>query len=205
MAQRPLPQQLLDRADLWLGRRAAAVDAEATGHPALDRLLPGGGWPRRALSGILAPAAGVGEFGLMLPLLVRLSRAGRRIAFVAPPHVPYAPALARAGVVLEQFWVVECSGTADSLWAIEQLLRCPAAGVVAGWLGQADERGLRRLQLAAEEGGAIGLLHRPAKARHQVNVAALRLAVSLSPAGSMVEVLKARGGRVGQSALLSSP
>jgi len=208
MSTRTLPDQLLQRPDIWVGSRLAAVAAETTGHPALDRLLPGGGWPRGALSEVLVPRAGVGELQLILPLLARLSQAGRRIAFVAPPHVPYAPALLAAGVDLQHCWVVEPQSETDCIWAIEQSLRCPGVGAVAGWLAVADERVQRRLQLAAENngdgGGAIGLLMRPPQARRQPSVAALRLAIAPGADGPVVEVLKARGGRVGQSARLAA-
>ena len=205
---RPLPENLLQRPDLWVGARLAAVAAEATGHAALDRLLPGGGWPLGALSELILPRPGVGEMRLMLPLLARLSQAGRRIALVAPPHIPYAPALLAAGVDLRHCWVAEPDSAADCIWVIEQMLRCPGVGAVAGWLASADERVQRRLQLAAEDNGsghgAIGLLLRPPQARSQPSVAALRLAITPASSGAVVEVLKARGGRVGQSARLAA-
>lgn len=203
MSPRPLPDSLLGRPDLWVGRGMAAVAAQATGHAALDALLPGGGWPRGALSEVLVPRPASGELRLILPLLLRLTQAGQRVALVSPPQIPYAPALARAGVALAQCWVVEPQSAADRVWAIEQLLRCPGVGAVAGWLDAADERVQRRLQLAAETGGAVGLLLRPPGARSQPSVAALRLALLNSPQGPRVEVLKARGGRVGQSAPLA--
>lgn len=208
MSPRPLPESLLQRPDLWVGSRLVAVAAEPTGHAALDRLLPGGGWPLGALSEVLVAQPGVGEMQLILPLLARLSQAGRRIAFVAPPHIPYAPALLAAGIDLQHCWVAEPESAADCIWAIEQMLRCPGVGAVAGWLGLADERVQRRLQLAAEDNGsgsgAIGLLLRPPQARQQPSVAALRLAIAAGPDGPVVEVLKARGGRVGQSARLAA-
>ncbi|MDB5968110.1 MAG: CDP-6-deoxy-delta-3,4-glucoseen reductase [Hydrocarboniphaga sp.] len=208
MSSRPLPESLLQRTDLWVGSRLAAVAAESTGHAALDRLLPGGGWPLGALSEVLVPRPGVGEMQLILPLLARLSQAGRRVAFVAPPLIPYAPALLAAGVDLDLCWVAEPASAVDCVWAIEQMLRCPGIGAVAGWLASADERVQRRLQLAAEDngsgGGAIGLLIRPPQARRQPSVAALRLAITASADGPIVEVLKARGGRVGQTARLAA-
>jgi hypothetical protein len=208
MSTRPLPENLLQRPDLWVGSRLAAIAVESTGHAALDRLLPGGGWPLGALSEVLVPRSGVGEMQLILPLLARLSKAGRRVAFVAPPHIPFAPALLAAGIDLQRCWVAEPGSAADGIWAIEQMLRCPAVGAVAGWLASADERVQRRLQLAAEDNGngsgAIGLLIRPPQARSQPSVAALRLAITPGQDGPIVEVLKARGGRVGQSARLAA-
>ena len=46
---------------------ATANGGESTGHAALDAVLPDGGWPRRALTELLLPAHGIGEFALLLP------------------------------------------------------------------------------------------------------------------------------------------
>ncbi len=208
MPRLPLPDHLLHRADLWVGGEAAHGRAQTTGHAALDRLLPGGGWPRGALSEILVPEPGVGELRLILPLLIDCARAGQRVALVSPPHLPYAPGLAKAGLRLEQCWIAEPESATDRVWVMEQMLRCPAVGAVAAWLDRTDERVQRRLQLAAERenqgAGAIGLLLLPPSARHQASVAALRLALTPLPEGPQVEVLKSRGGRVGQTARLAA-
>ena len=49
------------------------------------------------------------------------------------------------------------------------------AALVFGWVGRAKGAQLRRLQLAAEEGGSIGFLFRPPAAGSAPSVAALRL------------------------------
>jgi hypothetical protein len=47
----------------------------ATGYPKLDRQLPGGGWPRQALTEILLEHYGTGELQLLMPALARLGHA----------------------------------------------------------------------------------------------------------------------------------
>src|SRR3954464_1568163 len=90
--------QLLQRNVLWRGGSlGASLDAVASGFACLDEQLPGGGWPRAGLSELLADAEGIGELALVLPALARLTGAGKRVIWVGPPHVPYAPALAAAG------------------------------------------------------------------------------------------------------------
>ena len=56
--------------------------------------MPGGGWPTGARTEILSGRAGIGELQLVLPALAALSWAGKRVVWLAPPHLPYAPALA---------------------------------------------------------------------------------------------------------------
>ena len=53
---------ILVRPDVWRGRLAeAAVPALSSGFPVLDAELPGGGWPRGALTEILVDGVGLGE------------------------------------------------------------------------------------------------------------------------------------------------
>ena len=83
-----------------VGRPASA--AEPTGHAALDLALPTGGWPEHALSEVLLPADGMGELALVWPTLSRLTRAGQRVALIAPPYRPHAPAWHSAGLELRR-------------------------------------------------------------------------------------------------------
>jgi hypothetical protein len=188
---------LLDNAQLWKGRAHATVAADTTGYPGLDHLLPGGGWPRAALSEILLPAPGVGEMQLVLPWLARLTQAGGRVAMVRPPHIPYAPALDAAGVVLQRVCVVTPESVGAGHWAVEQMLRSGGFSAVLGWPGVLDMRDLRRLQLAAETGHASGLLFRDAAVATQASPAALRLRLHGPADRFEVEIIKSRGGQPG--------
>ncbi len=187
-------QTVLRDARLWRGDRAAAIRATATGHAALDAALPGGGWPQGALSEILHASPGVGELSLALPLLARLTQARQHVAFIAPPYLPYAPALADAGLALHQVLVVEPRDAVDALWAAEQLLHAQA-GAVLLWQARIDMTALRRLQLAAETGGGIGLLYRPLSAAQDSSAAGLRLSITREHGSPRVAVLKCRGAR----------
>ena len=78
----------------------------ATGHAALDRELPGGGWPMGTLSEVLHEGVGIGEVGFLAGALARASEGDRLVAWINAPHVPYAPALAQAGVPLDRCLVI---------------------------------------------------------------------------------------------------
>lgn len=195
--------RLLDhRQDLWRGGAVshAAPQGVPTGFAALDALLPWGGWPPGALSEVLERNPG-GAFGLVKPALVRLSAEPRWLLLVDPPFIPYAPALAASGVDLSRLVVAEAGSAAA--WAAEQGLRSGACGAVLAWGGRWETAMLRRLQLAAEAGGALALLFRGEGAAREHSPAALRLRVRPSPVGAEVMVLKQRGGRAGASAALS--
>jgi hypothetical protein len=189
---------LLQNARIWRGDDRAEVEVPSvpTGHDALDRLLPGNGWPRAALTELLAPQPGIGELSLLTPALARLSDDDSWIALVSPPHLPYAPALARTGINLSRLLIVRTNDGADTLWAMEQALASGACGAVIGWPSFVNERALRRLQLAAEKGRALGLYFSAGQATSS-SLAALRLALFARPDGLGVRVLKVRGPGIG--------
>ena len=73
-------------------------------------------------------------------------------------------------------------------------MRSSACAAVMAWFEHLETPPLRRLQLAAERGGCLGILFRPAGATRQSSPAALRLRVTPTTSGLDVEVLKRRGG-----------
>ncbi|HET8818317.1 MAG TPA: translesion DNA synthesis-associated protein ImuA [Xanthomonadaceae bacterium] len=188
---------LLDARRVWRGSSVPAqapADAMPTGCAALDAALPGGGWPPGALSELLLPADGVGELQLAWPVLARLSQAGRTVVLVAPPYDVHAPAWAAAGIDLAHLQQVHADPR-DALWAAEQCLRSGACGAVLCWPAKADDRALRRLQVAAEAGQCIGLAFRPMQAARNPSPAALRVAIEPGTGGAprQLRVLKCRG------------
>lgn len=169
--------------------------AQPTGFADFDALLPGGGWPVGAITELMPETQGIGELSLLLPALAKLSRAGRYLVWITPPCLPYPPALAQHGLLLDRLLLVRAHDPHTVLWAAEQALRCPAVGAVLAWPAALDERRVRRLQLAAETGGSCGLLYRPSSAALQPSPAALRLRLKALNAGLHIEIQKARGGR----------
>jgi protein ImuA len=171
--------------------------AAPSGFAELDASLPGGGWPVGAIAELMSDAIGIGELGLLVPVLSRLARAGRYIAWIAPPYLPYAPGLAQRGVPLERVLLIQTTSLQQSLWATEQALRCPAVGAVLAWPAYIVDKNVRRLQLAAAAGGSLGILYRPPEAARESSPAALRLRLHALPDGLAVEIQKSRGGRAG--------
>jgi len=201
----PALQQLLNRSDIWRAHDApGGAEGESTGFAALDERLPAGGWPRGALTELLPERSGIGELRLLMPTLARLSRGARWVAWVAPPHVPYAAGLYACGVDLAHTLVVHPRDAGERLWALEQALGAGTCAAVLGWPGALDAKASRRLQLAAEKGGSLGFLFREPEGRDAVSHAALRLALSPERGGLTLEALKQRGGRPGKLLHLSA-
>ena len=154
---------LLANRRVWRGQPAALPPARhPTGFGALDDALPAHGWPDAALSEVLLPADGLGELRLLLTTLARLTRAGQDIVLVAPPYVPYPDGWRRAGVDFAHVHLVDAKPR-DALWATEQCLRAGCLAAVLCWPRQADDRALRRLQVACESGQTLGFVLRDAR------------------------------------------
>jgi hypothetical protein len=189
--------ELLRHPAVW---RARSADTSAqppglpTGFSALDRCLPGGGWPRQGLIELLADRPGIGELRLLMPALAALcseEREGGWLAWVSPPYQPYAPALADCGIDVGRVLVVRRGPAA---WVIEQSLRSGSCSAVLGWVDTIDLTGLRRLQLAAEQSRCLAVLFRGRRAHHEPSPAVLRILLSAAPAGLDMRILKSRGG-----------
>lgn len=189
---------------VWRGRGASVARVViATGFPELDQYLPGGGWPTGAIIEVFVDGYGIGELALLMPAVASLTQADplkpkKWVAWIAPPFVPYAPALQQYGVDIDRLLMIHpTTGNKNRLWAIEQVVRSGSSAGVLAWVAAADDVILRRLQLAAEDQSCWTLLFRPQSARLQRSPAALRILLSQHATATRIQVLKCRGGRPG--------
>ncbi|HET9645938.1 MAG TPA: translesion DNA synthesis-associated protein ImuA [Burkholderiaceae bacterium] len=202
----PAPEAL--HPTLWRAHQLGRSREETvpSGFPALDAELPGGGWPRRALSELLLPQLGIGEMRLLAPALQQVTAAGRVVMLFDPPAMTCGAGFAQLGIDVQQLVLVqphaklrgharELLPSADVLWALEQALKSGHVGAVLAWLpSHLRIDVLRRLQLAAQAQEGPAFLLRDASARARPSPAPLRL--SLQSAGAdvlAVRVLKRRG------------
>jgi cell division inhibitor SulA len=200
---------LINEQKLWHARstdadaNASSESGIASGNAELDAALPQRGWPRQGLVELLHSHDGIGELTLLLPLLAACS-AERPLVLIAPPYIPNASVWQQRGVRLQRLHIVQCSAD-DSAWATERALRAGCCSVLS-WLQRADDKTLRRLQLAAEGGHSLAVLLRDSKYQHANSPAALRLNIEASEAGlvSKLSIVKARGVVAGRSIRLQN-
>ena len=188
--------EVLARPDVWCADRLAstAVPAVSSGFPALDAELPGGGWPRGALTEILVDNTGFGECSLLMPALEKLHEEDRWSLLVAPPYSLNAPAWASWGIDLGRLAIASPSRPRDALWAAEHALASGALGTVLCWTKHIDAAQVRRLQVAAAGSNTLAFLFRPGRARTESSAATLRLELSAGARGLLgVNLLKRRG------------
>ena len=186
----------------------AATPAVSSGFAALDAELPGAGWPLGTLTELIGREPGIGELRLLVPLLRQLTRERRVVILLAPPHIPYAPALAGFGIDLDYLLIVQAPNAADRLWAVEQTLKSASFGCLLAWLPQERTRPehLRRMQLAAQGARGPAFLFRPLAAQFESSPAPMRLLLLPRPDQKLsVQILKRRGPVLAKPLLLDLP
>jgi len=128
---------------------------------------------------------------------------GQKVSF-------YPPAAIALGVPADRMVVVTKQPQhtrADMIWAIDQALRCDAVAAVWAELGPwLSDRDARRLQLAAETGGTVGLFIRPADVRRRASFADLSFCVEKLPGDHAdtfsVQIDRCRGGANGAKVMV---
>jgi protein ImuA len=132
-------------------------DAVPLGLPAIDAALPGGGLAAGVVHEVTGSAAG----GFVALLAGRFAGPVLWCVMASSRTELYGPGLAAFGLDTRRLVIARCASRQDMLWAMEEGLRDPALAVV---VGEPDRTvaltASRRLQLAAETGGATGLVLR---------------------------------------------
>jgi protein ImuA len=196
-----------------------------TGFPAIDHLLPGGVFAKGAIHELLSQPGQPRPlfFATLLARTAMLVKdketrrpgdkeratEGRVGVWCDPQGQIYPPAVAAAGIPLEQLLFLRPRTPADQIWAVAECLRCRGVSVTLAQLGRLSRIETRKLQLAAEAGGGVGLLLRPFGSISSEYAAATRWLVEPSPGERTVQrwrlqLIHGHGGRVGQSVILEA-
>lgn len=186
--------------------------------PWLAAALPDGGFPIGITE--LSSLRALGGATLIVSQAIALAQRDPEVscAWVDPERTLHAPGLMQQGVELPRLLVVQ--PPRERLQAISvRIARSGAVAVLAidfhpvgarsapAPSRQADERWVRRLQLACEEGGAAALLVTDARVKQSATLpVALKLQLEhVSPQRLLVTVQKERSGRTGQSTEVAFP
>lgn len=199
----------------------AAEKVVPTGLEALDQIAPEGGLARGAVHELLwRPEHAAPRFAALTFAThpntsadATGSQNTKVMIWCDPTGDVYPPAIAAAGVPLNRLYLLRPKKREDLIWSIAECLRCKGVGVTIAPIDRLSRIEARRLQLAAEQGGGMGLLMRPMIATRAglqvpaVYAAATRWLVSPIPGLRSiqrwrVELLHGHGGRVGSSFIL---
>jgi protein ImuA len=143
-----------------LRREVSQLEAGGRVRPVVGLGLPGLGLATgvvHACAGDRAAecAAALG-FAAVAAGALAAARPTAALVWIAPRVEVALAGLAGFGVPVDRLITVTAAGT-DALWAMEEALRSPEVGVVIAELATSSLTAARRLQLAAEAGGATGL------------------------------------------------
>lgn len=192
----PVPLPASVEAALWRGSELGGQVAEtqSSGYPAVDAVLPGGGWPCGALTEVLVSQFSTVEFRLIAPVLSRLTKACRTVVLVGPPLAPHPPGLRHDGVDERYVVWVDVDAPRDRLWATEQLVKSGSCGAIVAWLPLVRAEQIRRLQVLAAHCKGPVFLCRPESVAQDSSAAPLRVVARVATDWQItLEVLKRKG------------
>lgn len=181
---------------VWRGDEIGSpvVSTLCSGWSELDKELPGGGWPRHAVTEVLTAQSSVLEWRMLSPALRTVVEAGSQMVVIGPPREPHIPGLLHMGLREGQFVWIQAQSPAERLWATEQVIKSNSAGAIVSWLPKVRPEQLRRLQVCAQACEAPVFLCRPEAAQHESSAAPLRVHSSVSPDWELnVRILKRKG------------
>lgn len=186
------------------------------GVPAIDRVLPGGG----LMLGALHEVAGGGNDALDGAAAALFSagiaaRTAGKVLWCVTRQDLFAPALAQAGLHPDRVIYVEAGDEKSVLACFEEGLRHRGLGAVVAEVARLSMTASRRLQLAAETSGTIGIAirrwRRMAETADfgQPTASATRWRVSVLPSTPLpvpgvgrarwhVELIRARAGEIAE-------
>jgi protein ImuA len=146
----------------------------SSGSVAMDALLPGGGYGAGTMiewvhGGEVGnehsmPVRGLGSLSLAMRLAIEGMAGGKYLVLVDRHRRFYAPGWIGLGGSLDRLIVLRPDSDADAIWGMDQALRNPSVGAVVALVHRLDDRVARRLQLATEQGGGLGILVRDSHA-----------------------------------------
>jgi len=166
-----------------------------TGMPALDELLPGGGWPKAGLVEITVPDEHTDAISLLLPALTRLSQQGRWLVMVTPPWQPRARVFTAAGMNTSRVLQVNPHPGRSGLWTVESMMRTGNCSIVMAWPTCATELMEKKLKKAATMGKTPAILFRREGMSAHNSIADVRLKLEVGESGKVLYLLDGHGDK----------
>jgi protein ImuA len=179
-----------------------------TGSNVLDDIAPNGEFQGGAVHELLWPRPSTFPTSLALLLAKAAQKNGGAIAWSDPKRELYLPAFSAAGIDLQHLILLRCTNRADQLWALAECLRCRGVSATVAYIPRLNQIEARRLQLAAERGGGVGIVMRSyTPGRSAPYAAATRWLIQPAPGDEAVqrwsvELLHGHGGQIGKVFLL---
>jgi protein ImuA len=178
-----------------------------TGVAELDQLLPASGLQRGAVHEVLHDT---GDAALFFAMLIARAASNEKGAVVcADPHGELYPPAINPLLSLSRLFMLHVRDPRNELWAICECLRCKGVAATIATPKPLTRIEARRLQLAAEHGGGIGVLIRETKTSTHYAAATRWLVKPIRGDESVqrwnIKLIHGHGGQVGKSVVLEVP
>lgn len=212
MRPEPAIESLRAQIEKIVGRSRRTKSVLPFGIAEIDSRLPGGGMARGALHEVAGGGNGAidGAAAALFAAGIAARTTGKTLWCITRPDL-FAPALAQAGLSPDRVVYVEAGDDKTVLACMEEGLRHGGLGAVVGEIARLSMTASRRLQLAAEGTGTIGLAlrrwrrHTDASDFGAPTAAMTRWRVSVLPSETLpvpgvgrhrwlVELIRARAG-----------
>ncbi len=133
-----------------------------TGLGPIENAFPGKSLPTGVVHEFISPttedAAATAAF--ITCLLGSLTKENNKCLWVGTKRTLFPPGLSAFGIHPENVIFIDLFRQKDVLWTIEEALKCNALSAVVGEIKELSFTESRRLQLAVEQSGVTGFIHR---------------------------------------------
>ncbi|MGD0541707.1 MAG: hypothetical protein ABSB33_09340 [Tepidisphaeraceae bacterium] len=174
----------------------------------LNDLAPGGAFQYGAVHELLWQGRSALPRSFALLLAKAAQTEGGVIVWSDPRRELNPPALSAAGIDLRRLLLLRCANRSEEIWTLAECLRCRGVSATVAAVQCLSRIEARRLQLAAERGGGVGLFMRPyTPGISSYYAAATRWLIQPAPGSDQVQrwnvqLLHGHGGQIGKVLLL---
>jgi protein ImuA len=203
-----LRQELLG----WEGYKAPIASGRAAlGLGPLENAFPDQIFPQHCVHELVCASSeqAAASGGFVTGILSTLIQKGGVCIWIGRARHLFAPALATFGVAADRVIFISLYKDKDTLWVMEEALKCPGLTAVVGELREMDFKQSRRFQLAVENSKVTGFILRNAAGKLGSTACAARWQVRSLPSTELnglpglgflrwqVDLLKVRNGHTG--------
>lgn len=174
---------------------------------ALDRLLPSGSFVAGAVHEVLVRPQHPTPMFFAAVLARSAAADGGAIVWLDSRHEVYPLALMAAGIPLARLHLLRPKRAVEVVPAVAECCRCKGVAVTVAEMSYLSRVEVRRLQLATEQGGGVGVFIRRTERASTYYAAATRWMVTPRLGDEAVrrwevELVHGHGGHVGQAVIL---
>ena len=164
LANAAIIEQLQKQILALQGTQQPSEQKAAIGIGEIESAFPGQVFPRGVIHELISTSSedAACTSGFMAVILNKLMQQGGSCLWISttPRRSIFPPALKTFGIEPDRILFMDTPTTKDTLWALEEALKCEALAAVVGELSELSFNDSRRMQLAVERSQVTGFMHR---------------------------------------------